>query len=164
MTGTRRKYSLRPSPRGVAALIVLALSAAYLLEARTYRFGNASNPGAGMFPVATGIALLLTAAVVLISEYSGRASEAGNGSAAHPAVAGEPRRRPTSRLLPFALTVALYPLAIRAIGFEVATALALPAMALAMGERRTLRLLLLVAGGVAATYAIFRMWLAVPLP
>jgi len=118
-----------------------------------------------MFPVAPGIALLLTATVVLVSEYSGRTSKVENGPAAHAAVAREPRRRfLPSHLVPFALAVTLYPLAIRAIGFEVATALALPAMALAMGERRTLRLLLLVAGGVAATYAIFRLWLAVPLP
>ncbi len=147
----------------MAALTALVLSGAYLLEARTYRFGNASNPGAGMFPVAVGITLLLTAAVVLASECSGRGTP-GMGAAARATPAGEFRRQLAHHLVPFVLTVALYPLAIRVAGFELATALALPAMALAMGERRIPRLLLLAAGGVAAAYAVFRLWLAVPLP
>lgn len=156
---------MRLTSRGVAALTALILSVAYLLEARTYRLGNASNPGAGMFPLAVGIALLLTAGVVLASEHSGRTTTAGDGATAGPTPAGGPRRDPLPRhLLLFVLTVALYPLAIRVVGFELATVVALPAMALAMGERRVLWLLLLAAGGTAATYAIFRLWLAVPLP
>ncbi|MDR7427262.1 MAG: tripartite tricarboxylate transporter TctB family protein [Armatimonadota bacterium] len=155
---------MRLTSRGVAALSIVIFSVAYLLEARSYRLGNASNPGAGMFPVALGVALLVVAIAVLWSEHPERAGAAG-AVTAPPTPAGEARPHPLPRhLLQFFVTVALYPLAIRIAGFELATVVALPAMSLAMGERRPLWLLLLAAGGATATYAIFRLWLAVPLP
>jgi len=150
----------------MAAAVVLVLSVGYLWEAHTYRFGSPANPGAGMFPVVIGIALLLAAAVVLAAEYSGQRRASGEGTAARAQPAVDQQKGPPKLrlLVPFVVTAALYPLAIRIVGFELATALALPGMAFSMGERRPLRLLLLAAGGVAATYLVFRLWLAVPLP
>lgn len=153
---------LRLSSQATAALVVAILSSLYLAAARNYRLGSLSNPGAGLFPLLVGVALLVTSLALLAAEViSARPGR-------HPAVvsAGDRPRPPfmdrTTRT--FAGASILYPIAIAAIGFETATALALAGMSLAMGERRILRLALLACLGVAAGHLVFRRFLAVPLP
>ncbi|KAA0971950.1 tripartite tricarboxylate transporter TctB family protein [Aureimonas fodinaquatilis] len=61
------------------------------------------------------------------------------------------------------ITIA-YPLAMPIIGFPLATAAALTAFSLALGERRYWLIALYAIGFAAALYAIFIMALRVPLP
>lgn len=138
------------------------LSVLYLAAARSYRLGNLTNPGAGLFPLLVGVAMLVTS-LALLGEEVLRAR-----SPRHPPVpSAADRPRPPfvdGTTLTFAGVSILYPIAIAIVGFEVATALALAGMSMTMGERRATRLLLLGVLGAAAGHLLFRRLLAVPLP
>ncbi len=150
------------SPHATAATVVAVLSVLYLVAARRYRLGDLTNPGAGLFPLLVGVALLVTSLALLMTETIRTRSARRHAVDSH---TDRPRTsfvdRPT---LAFAGVSVLYPIAIAVVGFEVATALALAGMSMTMGERRVLHLVLLAVLGTAAGHLLFRRLLAVPLP
>ncbi|MDR7427257.1 MAG: tripartite tricarboxylate transporter TctB family protein [Armatimonadota bacterium] len=149
------------SPHASAAIVAAILSALYLAAARSYRLGNLTNPGAGLFPLLVGIALLVTSLSLLLVEVIRARSPAHP----HALPADQPRTPFMDRtMLTFAGVSVLYPMAVAAVGFEVATAAALAGMSFAMGERGVMRLVLLGVLGAAASHLLFRRLLGVPLP
>lgn len=149
----------RLNPRAVAALVIVIISLLYLAAARGYRLGAPSNPGAGMFPLILGVALLVAAATMLAVEMAASRRQPGYASADHPK---EPFA--SRRLLWFGAVAVLYPVAIAAVGFEAATVIGLGGAAYVLGERRPARIGLLALLGAAAGHLVFRRLLGVPLP
>lgn len=150
------------SPHAAASIVVAILSALYLAAARSYRLGSLTNPGAGLFPILVGVALLVTSLALFLAEMI--VARLPSTPTAVPTTVRPQTPFVDRTMLAFAGVSVLYPLAMTVAGFEIATAIALAGMSLAMGERRITRLLLLGVLGAAAGHLLFRRFLGVPLP
>jgi hypothetical protein len=141
--------------RGIA-LGLAAVALAYLAAARRYPLDTLSAPGPGAFPLATGVALFLVAAWLLVTARP----PAGAAAAAALEIPGMWRRVP----LLLTLVLGLHAAALPWLGFIPASFLLVLAAARLMGLPGLWRPLALAGGLVLAMRLVFVTWLGVPLP
>jgi Tripartite tricarboxylate transporter TctB family len=140
-----------------AALAALAL--AFLYAGRQYPLDSLASPGPGIFPLASGLALLLLAASQAIADAVRRRRPGGNPSAPG-------YRSPYQQRAPLFMAVLLagYAAGVPVLGFLTASFLLVALAARLMGVEGWSRPALLAASVVLAVHAIFAAWLGVPLP
>jgi putative tricarboxylic transport membrane protein len=156
-----------------AGLAVLAL--AYLGANREYALDTLATPGPGLFPLVTGLALLLAAAWLFAAAGRGapRADEDTPGARAAVAPGPEPSSpRPASApaasrrraALAMAAAVVLYAAVLPVAGFLASSFALVVVAARLMGAPGWWRPIALAAGVCAASHVLFVVWLGVPLP
>jgi hypothetical protein len=154
--------SLLARPNTVLAVVLMVTAVTYLAAARAHRLGSVASPGPGFFPVLLGGTLLACALLLLLWEIFLLRRAPGVG--VQPSVGATLGREARGRLLTFSTAAVAYPLVAGVAGFETATALGLPALAMVMGERRPAVLIVLALTGAVVAFAVFRRMLGVPLP
>jgi hypothetical protein len=135
-----------------SAVALAALAVAYLLIGRDYPLDTLAAPGPGVFPLATGVALLALSLYQLAA--AGR-----RPAAVEPAEA--PRSRPA---LAMAAALIVYAAALPRLGFLVTSFALVLVAARLMGLAGWWRPSLLALGVTLACRVIFVTWLRVPLP
>ena len=142
------------------ALAFLAVGIGYELMALSMPVGGFANPGPGLYPIIVGAALILTSAACLIQNLvSGVPDRVLADDVGAPAQKGEIRR---AWLLVAALIA--YVIALKPLGFPVALPLLLMASVRVFGETNWLRNFAVSVVLTAIAYAVFIVWLKVPLP
>ena len=143
------------------AATFLAVGVGYESMALSMPVGGFANPGPGLYPIIVGAALILTSAACLIQNLvSGVPDRVLADDAGAPAQAkGGVRRAWLLVAALFAYVIALKPL-----GFPVALPLLLMASVRVFGETNWLRNFAVSFVLTAIAYAVFIMWLKVPLP
>ena len=139
--------------RGIA-LGLAAVALAYLAAARRYPLDTLSAPGPGAFPLATGVALFVAAAWLVVT------ARPSADAAAAPDIAGTWGRVPLLLILALGLHAAALPW----LGFIPASFLLVLAAARLMGLPGLWRPLALAASLALAMRLLFVTWLGVPLP
>jgi hypothetical protein len=139
---------------GALGLVLLGLSAAYLVTALGFPRGTSAQPGAGFYPVLVGAGLCAVAAVFTAGAVRRRwtvrrqalpAGAQGRVASTAAAVLG------FCALLPW-------------IGYLATTLLFVGAVYWRLGERRWRRVLVTAAASTAVSYYLFGVALGVPLP
>jgi len=139
------------------AVALAALALAYLLAGREYPLDSLAAPGPGVFPLATGVALLLLAACQAGVDVARR--RRGEVGGRRPRGPGR-RREPA--LMAALLTA--FAAAVPVLGFLASSAALVVLACRLMGVTSWLTAVGLAAGVTAAVHAVFVLWLGVPLP
>jgi putative tricarboxylic transport membrane protein len=135
----------------IAALVLLAFAAGFLWEASRYPFGTPGAPGPGFLPVTLGTAFAVLSLVLLIRP--GRPVES----------VLPPNRAAAVRILTTLLAITLAIVLLDRLGFLVTGTLLMLVLLLVL-DRRPVRAVLLAPVSVVLVYAVFKIWLRVPLP
>ncbi len=135
----------------IAAALLIIFAAGFLWEARRYPFGSPGAPGPGFLPVVLGVAFLILAIILLIRP--GRPIES-----ALPADRAAAVRIGTTVV---AITLAI--LLFDRLGFLVVGTALMLTMLLVL-DRQPVRAVLLAPISTVLVYAVFKVWLRVPLP
>jgi putative tricarboxylic transport membrane protein len=135
----------------ISALILLVFAAGFLWEASRYPFGTLGAPGPGFLPVTLGSAFAVLSLALLIRP--GRLPEQ----------VLPPDRAATVRIAVSVVAIALAIALLDELGFLVTGTLLMLALLLFL-DRRPVRAVLLAPLSVAFVYAVFKVWLRVPLP
>jgi putative tricarboxylic transport membrane protein len=135
----------------IAALVLLVFAAGFLWEASRYPFGSLGTPGPGFLPVTLGTAFAVLSLVLLI----------------RPGLPPEdvlpPDRAAALRIGITIVAITLSILLLDRLGFLVTGTLLMLAMLLFL-DRRPIRAVLLAPVSTFLVYAVFKVWLRVPLP
>jgi putative tricarboxylic transport membrane protein len=135
----------------IAALVLLVFAAGFLWEASRYPFGSLGTPGPGFLPVTLGTAFAVLSLVLLI----------------RPGLPPEdvlpPDRAAALRIGITIVAITLSILLLDRLGFLVTGTLLMLAMLLFL-DRRPIRAVLLAPVSTVLVYAVFKVWLRVPLP
>jgi putative tricarboxylic transport membrane protein len=135
----------------IAALVLLVFAAGFLWEASRYPFGSLGTPGPGFLPVTLGTAFAVLSLVLLI----------------RPGLPPEdvlpPDRAAALRIGITIVAITLSILLLDRLGFLVTGTLLMLAMLLFL-DRRPIRAMLLAPVSTVLVYAVFKVWLRVPLP
>jgi putative tricarboxylic transport membrane protein len=135
----------------IAALVLLVFAAGFLWEASRYPFGSVGSPGPGFLPVTLGTAFAVLSLVLLI----------------RPGLPPEdvlpPDRAAALRIGITIVAITLSILLLDRLGFLVTGTLLMLAMLLFL-DRRPIRAVLLAPVSTFLVYAVFKVWLRVPLP
>jgi hypothetical protein len=143
----RRRRDLL-SAGGLAVLAV-----AYLVANRAYPLDTLATPGPGVFPLAAGLLLLGLAA-----------GQAAVALRARSAPAAPARQGPAVRAWALMAALAGYAAAAGAVGFLTASFVLVVVASRLLGAAGWLRPAALALGVTLAAYALFVVWLGVPLP
>ena len=135
----------------IAALVLLVFAAGFLWEASRYPFGSLGAPGPGFLPVTLGTAFAMLSLVLLIRP--GRLPED----------ALPPDRAAALRIVVSVIVIALAIVLLDRLGFLVTGTLLMLTMLLFL-DRHPVRDVLLAPVSVVLVYAVFKIWLRVPLP
>ena len=138
-----------------AAALVLAVGIALLVGAFAFPFLQAGVPGPGFLPLLIAVSIL-AAGLALVAGTVRRTTLAGNPH--WPAMSGWWR----VIAMMIALTVAF--LLLEALGFLIVTTIFMAAMIYCLGERSWRVLAMVPPLSAIALYAVFAVWLRVPLP
>jgi hypothetical protein len=142
----------------VTAAALAALALAYLYASRQYPLDTLAAPGPGVFPLVTGLALLVLAACQAIADVVRRRR------------GGEERvtgyRSPYQRRAPvfMAVLLAAYAACVPVLGFLASSGALVVLAARLMGLSSWRQSVALAAGVTVAVYVVFVLWLGVPLP
>lgn len=135
----------------IAALVLLVFAAGFLWEASRYPFGSLGTPGPGFLPVTLGTSFAVLSLVLLI----------------RPGLPPEdvlpPDRAAALRIGITIVAITLSILLLDRLGFLVTGTLLMLAMLLFL-DRRPIRAVLLAPVSTFLVYAVFKVWLRVPLP
>ena len=176
----RRAAGLPPvltAPRRLVGLAGLCGAIAYILASLRLPMGSMADPGAGVFPLAVGVAFALVSLGVVVEPPSQPAD--GGPTTGEPFAAGamtvdgepitqdaadeEDRRGPRRRVLLVALLIG-YALTLEILGFFVGTLLFAVASIRLLGEASIVRTVLYAATMAAGSYVLFVTFLELPLP
>src|SRR5262245_37670928 len=133
-------------------LAVLAI--AYLIANRAYPFDAFATPGPGVFPLAAGTLMFGAAVGQALAAWRTRPP-------ARPGPAGSTAPR---RVLALMAVLIGYPIAAGTVGFLAASFAVVLATSRLLGARDWVGPVALALGVTAAAYALFVVWLGVPLP
>ena len=142
---------------GIAALALALLGGAAIHQAGKLPYGMVRNPGPGFVPWWTGLTLLGLSLLLGLQALDARRARG-------PGRAGAPARTHRRRVVALLAALALYVVALEPLGYPLSTFLLVLLMLRPASRRRlvpALGLALLAAGG---SYALFAVWLKVPLP
>lgn len=139
-----------------AALAALAL--VYLYAGREYSLDSLASPGPGVFPLATGLALLLLAAGQAITDATRRRRDTTPRAPGY--------RSPYQRRAPLFMVVLLvaYAVGISVLGFLAASFLLVVLASKLMGADGWWKPALLAAVVTIAVHLTFVAWLGIPFP
>jgi putative tricarboxylic transport membrane protein len=144
---------MNPGPGRALALGLALLGLAAIALASRFRAGTATGgPGTSFLPTLVAMIVVVLGAALALRRS---ASE----SAIEPIEPGGARRG-----LWTLGAILAYVLVFERLGFVLATVPFLAVLLLSYGERRWLVVLAVAAGATAMTYALFAVWLGVPLP
>lgn len=135
----------------IAALVLLVFAAGFLWEASRYPFGSLGTPGPGFLPVTLGTAFAVLSLVLLIRP------------GLPPEEVLPPDRAAALRIGITIVAITLSILLLDRLGFLVTGTLLMLAMLLFL-DRRPIRAVLLAPVSTFLVYAVFKVWLRVPLP
>lgn len=136
-----------------AGLAVLAV--VYLVTNRRYALDTLATPGPGVFPLAVG---LLTLGLAVCQAVAALRASPG-------AVASDGEDQPAGRrVLALAAVLVAFAVAIGLVGFLTASFALVVVSSRLLGARDWARPALLAVSVTAAAYALFVLWLGVPLP
>ena len=135
----------------IAALVLLVFAAGFLWEASRYPFGTLGAPGPGFLPVTLGTAYAVLSVVLL--NRPGRPVES----------VLPPDRTASVRILTTLLAITFAIILLDRLGFLVTGTLLMLVLLLVL-DRRPVRAVLLAPVSVVLVYAVFKIWLRVPLP
>ena len=135
----------------IAALVLLAFAAGFLLEARRYMFGTPNAPGPGFLPMILGVTFFLLALILLVRP--GRLPES----------VLPPDRAATVRIVATLVFLAAAIALLDRLGFLVTATLLMLGLLLVL-DRHPVRDVLLAPISTVAVYMVFKVWLRVPLP
>ncbi len=141
----------------ISGTVLFLFAAAYLAYNRQYELGALALPGAGVFPLAIGLFVLIMSGLHVVT------SLVGGNSAAAGSRRNEPRKSNTKEWLIVAL-VAIYLALLNTIGFFTMSFLLITVCGKLMGIKEWPRALSLGLGSTIGAYLIFKLWLNVPLP
>ena len=139
----------------VSAGGLAALALVYLAASRSYPLDTLAAPGPGVFPLAVGLSMLALAACQAL---------AATGAFPTARPGPSPDRPARGRVRALAAVLVGYALAAGTLGFLTASFVLVLAASRLLGAPGWGRPAALAAGVTAAAYAIFVLWLAVPLP
>jgi hypothetical protein len=147
-----------PSPEARRDLLsaggLAVLAIAHLAANRAYPLDSLATPGPGVFPLAAGTLMLGAAVGQALAAMRTRPP-------AKPDSVGQTARR---RVLTLMAVLIGYPIAAGAVGFLAASFAVVLASSRLLGARDWIGSVVLALGVTAAAYAIFVVWLGVPLP
>lgn len=132
--------------------IGLVLSLAVCYGALGMPMGTLGDPGPGFLPFWVGVALATISLALVASAFLDRATLAG---------AQTGHRGRVGWML---MGLLLYALALEALGYLVTTFLLLSAFLAVLGQRRWAVVLAFAVLATGGSYALFSLWLRVPLP
>jgi len=135
----------------IAAVVLLVFSAGFLWEASRYPFGSPGAPGPGFLPVILGAAFAVLSIVLLVRP----------GSA--PEQVLPPDRAAAVRIVATLVAIAIAIVLLDRLGFLVTGTLLMLALLLVL-DRRPILAVVLAPLSVVLVYAVFKVWLRVPLP
>ena len=135
----------------IAALILFAFAAGFLWEASRYPFGTPGAPGPGFLPVVLGVVFAILSLALLIRP--GRPVEG----------ILPPDRGAAIRIVVTIAAIAVAILLFDRLGFLVAGTLLMLVLLLVL-DRRPIRAVVLAPVSTVLVYAVFKVWLRVPLP
>lgn len=135
----------------IAALVLLAFGAGFLLEARRYPFGSPNAPGPGFLPMILGAAFLLLALILLIRP----------GPLPENALPAD--RAGTVRIAATVVFLAAAIVLFDRLGFLVVGTLLMLGLLLVL-DRHLIRAVVLAPISTVVVYVVFKTWLRVPLP
>ena len=138
------------SAAGLAILAVI-----YLVANRRYALYTLATPGPGVFPLAVGLLTLGLAVCQAVAAL--RAAPAATPRGPEEARAG-------GRVLALAAVLGAFAFAIGPVGFLTASFALVVVSGRLLGARDWARPTLLAVSVTAAAYALFVLWLGVPLP
>lgn len=152
----------------ISGAVLFLFAAVYLIYNRQYELGTLALPGAGVFPLAIGLFILIMSGLHVFTSLVGKNSLAGEsggpqgaqGTALPAASAG---RNNTKAWLIVALVV-VFLLFLKTIGFFTMSFLLITASGKLLGIKGWPRALGLGLGATIGSYLIFKLWLNVPLP
>ncbi len=142
----------------ISGTVLFLFAAVYLVYNRQYELGTLALPGAGVFPLAIGLFILIMSGLHVFTSLVGKSSPAGKNSAAAGA-----RRNDTKAWLIGALVV-VFLLFLKTLGFFTTSFLLITASGKLLGIKGWPRALGLGLGATIGAYLIFKLWLNVPLP
>lgn len=135
----------------IAALLLLVFAAGFLWEASRYPFGSVGAPGPGFLPVVLGSAFAVLALVLLIRP-------------GHPPKdVMPPDSGAAVRIVTTLVAIAVAIVLLDWLGFLVVGTLLMLTMLLVL-DRRPVLAVVLAPVSVVLVYAVFKVWLRVPLP
>lgn len=138
-----------------AGALVLAVGVSLLVAALRFPFFLQSGPGPGLLPVVVAVGILAAGLVLVVKALRGRDTVEA------------PRWAPPAGWLRVALMLAALSvcfLVLELLGFLVVTTLFMGVMIFCLGERSWRMLATVPPLSAIALYAVFAVWLRVPLP
>jgi hypothetical protein len=135
----------------IAALVLLVFVAGFLWEASRYPFGSPGSPGPGFLPVTLGVAFAALSLVLLLRPGS------------PPESVLPPDRAATLRIVATVVVIGLAIVLLDRLGFLVTGTLLMLALLLTL-DRRPVLAVVMAPIAVVLVYAVFKVWLRVPLP
>jgi hypothetical protein len=135
----------------IAALVLVIFAAAFLWEASRYPFGTLGAPGPGFLPVILGSAFAVLSVVLFI--WPGRPVES----------LLPPDRTAAVRIAATVVSIAVAIVLLDRLGFLIVGGALMLTLLLVL-DRRPVRAFLLAPVSVVLVYAVFKVWLRVPLP
>ncbi|HSR10385.1 MAG TPA: tripartite tricarboxylate transporter TctB family protein [Thermodesulfobacteriota bacterium] len=141
----------------VTAGIFLLLGIAYLAAGIRLPFGTSLRPGAGLFPLVIGISLTTLSAIILVSALRKR-EESSNDQEPFPQ--GEDRRRVAA----VAVTLILFVILVKPLGYVVSSALLMAATFRLLGLRSWGKIIPVSILTAALSYYFFESILGMALP
>jgi putative tricarboxylic transport membrane protein len=135
----------------ITALVLLVFAAGFLWEASRYPFGTPGSPGPGFLPVVLGVVFAILSLALLIRP--GRPVEG----------ILPPDRGAAIRIVVTIAAITVAILLFDRLGFLVAGTLLMLVLLLVL-DRRPIRAVVLAPVSTVLVYAVFKVWLRVPLP
>lgn len=140
-----------------------AVAVAYEVMAIGMPRGTLNHPGPGLYPTVVGAFLIATAAGCLVREVLRlRRAPARSDDALH--AVGAPSGAAFGKTVPLMGSMAAYVVALQPLGFPASICIFLAVAIRIFGFRRWVPALGMAAVLTVASYAIFVVWLKVPLP
>jgi putative tricarboxylic transport membrane protein len=144
------------SSLSLLALGFLVLGGAAILGSLALPFGSTAHPGAGFYPLLVGIALTALSLSFLKPDRKGRISAEE--------MEPFPRGKDRNRVATVAVTLILFAILLKPLGYGISSALLLIVVLKSLGMREWFRILLIAAAVSAVSYFLFASILGVPLP
>jgi len=141
----------------LGALLIVAV--AYTLYSLTYEQGSLTQPGPGLVPLVIGVALILVTAAVLVGRRGGETQQAPQADEDEPGAGGS-----AARAFLFTLVLVMFAVLLPVLGYAIAASGLLVATLLLFMLRPIWQIAIFAVGLTGASYVVFEILLAVPLP
>jgi len=139
----------------ITGFCFLVLGIAYLIENLKLPLGTAARPGAGLFPLLVGLSLLVVSLLLFIESLKKPGAQEEE-----PFPEGKDRQR----ILAVAITLTLFVILLKPLGYGVSSAGLMAAILRLLGLPNWGKIVLISLVTAALSYYLFASLLGVPLP